>query len=451
MKIFAWVAGSILALGAIVYVGGNIWLGRYLQSAELRKKIEERAGITMRGEVKAAPQQIDGRQFFSGGFVARGTKEASFSKITVENIRGEVELPSFLRLLFGDRQVTADHVEVERVNAEFLTDNRIDLDLPAHEPGPRNVHVKRVNVRDVRLVWNHGELSGAAARVNAVEGGWKIEGETGKLVTVWGLPAFDLTAARVVYKEAEKSLIVQEARARAAGGEVTATGEAALTKDLSLLLNVKDVTVTPLLPEDWRARLHGKLEGEAKLKTPVVGDDAGLFTLAGKVSLKQGTLEALPVLEKIADYTKTDQFRNVPLDQLTGDFTYDRKTKTLKVTNFVLESRQLIRITGAFDIIDDRIDGSFAVGITPSPLKWLPGAEEKVFTLQSGGYAWTRMRLSGKAASPSEDLSTRLIVAAGGAVVEKVEETATKAADKALDTGKKAASGVFDLLFGSGK
>jgi hypothetical protein len=451
MKILAWVAGSILALGAIVYIGGNIWLSRYLRSAEFRRKIEERAGITMRAEVKASPQQFEGTQFYSGGFEARGTKEASFSKITVENIRGEYQIPSFLRLLMGDRKVSADNIEVQRVNAEFLPGDRLDLDLPAREPGPHNVEVKRVNVREIRALWSNWELTGAAARINAVEGGWKAEGETGKLVTDWGLPAFDLTSARVVYKEAERSIIIQEARARAAGGEVTATGEAAFSKELGLLIHAKDVNVTPLLPEDWRARLHGKLEGEAKLRTPLVGADTGMFTLAGNVSLKQGTLEALPILHKIADYTKTDQFRHVPIDQLTGDFTYERKGKSLKVTNFVLESRQLIRITGAFNIIDGEIDGAFAVGITPSPLKWLPGAEERVFTVQSGGYAWTRMRLSGQASSPKEDLSGRLVMAAGGAVVDKVEETATKAADKAIDTGKKAAAGVFDLLFGGEK
>jgi hypothetical protein len=448
LKILAWVVGSLLVLGAIVFVGGQIWLSRYLRSSAFREKIEERSGITLRAEVKVSPPRLEGAQFFSDGFQARGTREAAFSKLTVENVRGDYKMPSFLQLLLGDRRVSAENVEVQRVNAEFFSDDRLDLILPKREPGPHNVDVKNVIVRDVRLNWKSAELTGASARIHAVEGGWKVEGDGGKLLMPWSLPPFDLTTARVVYKEADKSVIIQEANARAAGGEVTATGEVDTAKIADLQLKVKDVNITPLLPEDWRARLHGRVAGEGRLKVPLSGDDAGLMTLTAKVSLKDGLLEALPILDKIANYTKTDQFRHVPLDQLTGDFTYNRKDRSLRVTTLVLESRQLIRITGAFNIINDNLDGSFAVGITPSPLKWLPGAQEKVFTTQSDGYVWTRMRLTGTTSEPKEDLSYRLVSAAGGAVVDKVEQTATKAADTAIETSKKAANEVFDLLFG---
>lgn len=447
-KILAWTAGSLAGLGLVGYIGGQIWLTRYLHSPEFRARIEERSGITLRAQVQVSPPRLENGQFFSNGFQALGIEEAAFSKVVAENIRGNYQMPSFLRLLFGERQVVAKDVEVQKFTAEIFPERKVPLSLPPRDPGEHNVKLENASVRTIQVTWKSGELSGSSARINAMEGGWKIEGENGTLLTDWGLPAFELSSARLVYKEKEKTVIVQEAKARAAGGEVTATGEFNPKTLADLQLTVKDVNVTPLLPEDWRARLHGRLHGEGRLKCPVEGPDSGLYRLSGQVSLKQGTLEALPVLNKIADYTRTEQFRRLPIDQLTGDFTFERKGNALRVTNLVLESRQLLKITGAFTILNGQIDGTFAFGITPSPLKWLPGAQEKVFLTQEGGYAWTTMRLTGAASSPKEDLSSRLVAAAGGAVVEKVEQTATKAADTAIDTGKKAATGVFDFLFG---
>jgi hypothetical protein len=72
-----------------------------------------------------------------------------------------------------------------------------------------------------------------------------------------------------------------------------------------------------------------------------------------------------------------------------------------------------------------------------------------VFTVIRDGYAWTTMRIAGPVRSPREDLSARLYAAAENAVVQKVESTATQAVGGAVDTMKKGASGVFDLLFGN--
>jgi hypothetical protein len=104
---------------------------------------------------------------------------------------------------------------------------------------------------------------------------------------------------------------------------------------------------------------------------------------------------------------------------------------------------------GNFSVVNDQIDGTFEVGITPGPLQWLPGSQEKVFTMMRDGYAWTTMRVVGPVSGPREDLSSRLVAAAQGVVVEKVESVATQAVGGAVDTMKKGATGVLDLLFGN--
>jgi hypothetical protein len=169
--------------------------------------------------------------------------------------------------------------------------------------------------------------------------------------------------------------------------------------------------------------------------------------ITGHAELQEAILEALPVLNKIADFTKTDGFRRPALNQVRGDFRYDQSG--LHVTNLVVEKERLMMVKGAFTVLNGQIDGTFDVGVTPGPLQWLPGSQEKVFTVIRDGYAWTTMHIAGPYRSPSEDLTPRLRTAAGNAIVEKVEDTATQAVGGAVNTVKKGATGVFDLLFGN--
>ena len=169
--------------------------------------------------------------------------------------------------------------------------------------------------------------------------------------------------------------------------------------------------------------------------------------VTGHAELAQGVLETLPVLNKIADFTKTDRFRRLVLNQVRGDYRYDQDG--LHITNLVVESERLILVKGSFTVRNGEIDGTFDLGITPGPLQWLPGSQDKVFSAVRDGYAWATMRVVGPVHSPREDLSARLYAAAEAAVVQKVGDTATQAVGGAVDTVKKGATGVFDLLFGN--
>jgi len=152
-------------------------------------------------------------------------------------------------------------------------------------------------------------------------------------------------------------------------------------------------------------------------------------------------------LDTIAKYTKTDRFRRLILNQVRGDFRYD--ASGLHVTNLVVESERLIMVKGSFSVVNGQIDGTFDLGITPAPLQFLPGSQDKVFSAPRDGYAWTPLRITGPYRSPREDLSARLYAAAENAVVQKVGDTATQAVGTAVDTAKKGVDGVLGLLFGN--
>jgi hypothetical protein len=185
--------------------------------------------------------------------------------------------------------------------------------------------------------------------------------------------------------------------------------------------------------------LHGSISGEIDVRTPLPMNNA--LIVSGKLSLDNGQLEALPVLDQIATFTRLQQFRTLKLTRASADFRQENQRIT--VQNFVAESVGLIRMEGAFTVQNGMIEGAFEVGVTPSSLQWLPGSQERVFTQTRGGYVWTPMRLTGPLDKPEEDLSPRLAAAAKGAIIDGVENGVRGT----IETGKGVIKGALDLIF----
>lgn len=210
---------------------------------------------------------------------------------------------------------------------------------------------------------------------------------------------------------------MQEAKLRAEGGEITVNGEVTEKEKVDLQFKTAGMNVTPLLPEDWRARLHGRVKGDGRIQISLRDGTSSAPAVTGHAELQQAVLDALPILDTIAKYTKTDRFRRLILNQVRGDFRYD--ASGLHVTNLVVESERLIMVKGSFSVVNGQIDGTFDLGITPAPLQFLPGSQDKVFSAPRDGYAWTPLRITGPYPFAARDLSARLYAAAENAVVQR--------------------------------
>ncbi len=443
VKVLIWTLAVLFVLGAVGCIVAQALLNQYLRSAKFREDIEQRSGINLRAKIEIAPVRFEGSQFFCDSFRAQGADEASFSELRVDAIRGELNLPSILKVIFGSREFKVHNVEVQKLALDFYRD-RIPVALLPRGEYAHSEAIESLTIRDVTVGWPGGGIKGAVVRATNVDGGWKIEGSGGRL-TQLGFPAFQLTTARLMFKR--PSLFVQDAHFTHDGGEINVSGEINSRENADLLLNLRDVNITPMLPEDWRARLHGRLGGEVRLKMPLKDGTPKPPSASGRLELRNGMLEALPVLAKIAEFTKTDNFRRIPLHTLSADFRYD--ATGLHVSNLILESKQLIVLRGGFTVKNETVDGTFDVGITPGPLQFLPGSQEKVFNTAGAGYVWTKMRISGPVGALKEDLTPRLVAAATAVAVEKVQNTATEAVGTAVDTAKKAADLILSPLFGN--
>ncbi|MFT6178553.1 MAG: hypothetical protein ACJAQT_004753 [Akkermansiaceae bacterium] len=181
---------------------------------------------------------------------------------------------------------------------------------------------------------------------------------------------------------------------------------------------VKGARVEEVIAEDWKQRLMGPLQ----LTFSVTGQPDFDARITGKIKIKNGVLTALPVLDRIAAYSNTARFRRLALSEAELDF--EKVGSSLELTNIILASEGLVRLEGSMRLDGDIIrKGNFRVGITPGTLAHIPGAETKVFQRGELGLLWTPMVISGTLDSPSEDLSERLIAAAGERMFELVPET----------------------------
>jgi hypothetical protein len=449
VRFFLWAIPIFFVLLVVGLFVAKSAIDSYLRSDSFRQFLAKKAGDTLHADAELAPMNFAGTKVFADGFRAHGGPDAAFADLQIEQVRTEIGLRRFFDKVWDVEEFDVQRV---RVNLDGPRANRPVEPSPSPLSAPQNentsngwlpnrVEIGKATIHDTELTWSGGGLRGTAFEIEPHEGGWQIAGQGGR-ITYGTLPPLDVDNLKLRYRA--PSLFVSGAELRqSGGGSLEATGEVDFTRQVDLRLTLTNITITPYLSEDWRLRAKGNLSGDVNVHSTLPAH--GSPQLSGSLKLSQGELTALPVLDQIALFTNTQQFRRLNLSRATGDFTQD--DTGLRVQHFVAESDGLIRIEGDFTIVNGMIDGAFQVGVTPSSLQWLPGSQAKVFTESRAGYVWAPMRLTGPANKPNEDLSKRLIAAAQGAAVEAVQD----AAGKAVETGKSAVKSALDLLLSPAK
>jgi len=153
------------------------------------------------------------------------------------------------------------------------------------------------------------------------------------------------------------------------------------------------------------------------------------------------------LLHVLGAYTdRTRQFRNLACDTATARF---RKTgDNLELHQIKIVSKGLVSVEGDLSVDGETLNGLVQVGVTRATLSGIPGAESKVFTTERDGLLWAPVRISGTLRDPQEDLTQRLMDAAGQRILEAVPElgfgllrgagnAVKQTAEGALETGGK--------------
>jgi hypothetical protein len=171
-----------------------------------------------------------------------------------------------------------------------------------------------------------------------------------------------------------------------------------------------------MLDATWARRVMGALDTDFK----VSGPEADLVA-SGHATLQRGVLTALPFLDVLAAYADTSRFRTLHLNQAETDWRW--RDGQLVLSNLVLSSEGLARLEGSVTISGKRIDGAFRLGIAPGTLAGIPGAETDVFFPGEHGLLWAPLRVTGTLDDPQEDLTDRLVAAAGARLFDVIPQT----------------------------
>lgn len=427
--------GRILLWGTIILVlgfsgfalFGYVWVNRYIKSSEFRDMIVMKLGTATDSKVEVENFSWAGDNVYLAKAVFSPRKTRGWKRIEAEGVESGVDWSSARNGLILIPIISMDWLRVDlssihdRVQ-EDLADSETVLAPPAI-PGwlrgwiPNRTEIGKIEVesfeltpaKDNPIVTVTGmKLSGKPA---TDEGAWALRGESGEIRFAGQEKPFRITSVNT--RMDARSLAVNDAVARWLGdSEVTARGDLPFEKgkNWGFKGHLSNLDLSHVLSKDWQGKLSGVLEGDYEM---IPG------TLKSKIRVKSGIAQNMAVLDRVADFTHTDRFRRVVLDEATADI--ERKESVIKVTNLLLQSNGLMRVEGGFIMQGNVIDGTFFVGVSPETLRWIPGAQGRVFTDQRAGsppgFVWTTVRITGDVNRPNEDLSNRLLAAAGKALL----------------------------------
>jgi hypothetical protein len=433
----------VVVLGGIV--AARIYFTRYLHSDAFRKSLGEAAAKSLHADsAEFAPLEFDGSTVYGENFRATRGDGGGFSSLGADQLRATFDWHGLLK-----HTVQIDEMSVARVDIQpptgaipgavtpEIASGGAETPAPLTEAGSGwTVDLRKAVINEVNWQWDpSGNLTGASVTLTPdPSGAWIVDAQGGT-VNMAGWAPLDLDSASMRWQS--PSLYINSADLRNGSGRLNVTGSIQTRQSVDLQVKFDGMDVNPLETPDWRERLSGRLAGVANIQAPLgAGAAASQLTVSGSVALIDGQLTALPILDEIGTFTHTERFRTLELTRASANF--NRTPTRLQVTDMVVESEGLIRVEGAFTIINDNIDGDFQVGLTPATLQWIPGSQELIFTDSRGGYRWTPMHITGPVEHPTDDLTPRLITATG--------KTLIKGAEDIEGTVKKTGEGLLDLL-----
>lgn len=433
------VGGMIFA--AVGSVAGYMWLRSYLGSPEFRMMILSHAEKTLKAETSMSPLRWDGFQVNADSFEASGP--AAMKEISVEGIKTGIDAGGVIRGVWSvsPSRITKLSATWDTTAPSAASSVASSQEAAAAHSGtkpwydawiPKSIETDTLVINDsaFRLITADGDAlwSGTRWEVDPTDSfdKCKLRGNGGrvKLPFAWA-PELKMEKVRLTYQKGY--IYLTDATCRIyQNGHLDLGGELDVeNRSYSVEGSLRDVMCHEVLPADWRQRLTGKVESAFTVRS-----GSSTPTVKGHLQIDQGILTALPILDKLAAYSQSLRFRTLTLHAAECD--YEWSGDRIVLTNVKLGSEGLARMEGKITFTRSGpgapylLNGDFQVGLAPGTLAQIPGAEEDVFAPGDRGLLWAPMHLSGTLDDPKEDLSERLMAAAGARMFEIIPATGVK-------------------------
>lgn len=426
-----WIGKLLFGLGALLILAigfGYSGLRAYLHSEGFRKFLSAEVSRAAKVEGAFDPFKWDGLAVQTPGFHASGT--GVMAGIEADQIDTEVGFGGLGR---GVWEVRATRISRLEVNLDLTKKEEPAPTAPAEkkeevmkqQPGwvPSEVELESLEIGEIAVKAKAPSgvvsASGLSLKVTPDKGKNAFKGEVlgGTIVSpLEGMPEIRVDRIDGAYRDGSAFITKAEfsawedARIKAFGEWDSRSNGYAFEGD------VEGVKCAELLNENWARRLTGDVSS-----TFTIDNIRGSMAAAGDLRILNGTLTALPMLDSLAAYADTRRFRILQLNEARTKWRW--ANGEIVLSDIAMGSEGLIRLEGDLTIRGEAIDGRFRLGLIPGTLANIPGAETKVFIPGTHGLLWTPVHVTGTLDNPEEDLTERLIEAAGMRMFESLPET----------------------------
>lgn len=451
--------GVLLVLLVVGLLVAKSSLNAWLQGEGFREWLARRAETALKSEVSLGELKWSGSEVFAAKITATGRPEAAFSELVLDGVRtktGGVRDRAFLvpditvnrlHLLFSSTREAAPVAVISSEIAPAAEASRLPRWLS--DLAPNRVEIDRIHIATTHVAVEKSAgtvftLAGVETTMepDLASGVWEIRGKGGTM-QVPDQPQIRLKELGMRWRGRE--LFVDRcALGIYEDGHIEGRGEIGFENGgvFDVDLDISSITIDELVEGEWRDRLDGILHGPVH----ITGSPGGLV-YEGTLNVTEGVIESIPVLELVARYTRSDRFKRIVLNEARTNFKSDGWRVELR--DLVLQSDGLVRVEGSVDIVGDQLTGDLKVGVAPGTMRWIPGAERLVFVEDRDGFRWAPLRLSGTTADPKEDLSARLVAAAGESLLDELPDGLREMAEEFL--APEGGNGRSDKLIEQGK
>jgi hypothetical protein len=428
----------------------------WLEGEGFRTWLTARSATLLQSEVELDGLAWQNREVTATLFRAKGYEEAGFAQLDLRGVRAKpegvkeklIQIPGItvqsLDLRFGDDRL-------QRPAAATAAETNAPVAEKGAMPGwlaqflPTGVRVDEITVLSTNVLVERakGEAVFALKGLNTTIQPdfstqlWEFAGRGGQMFLP-GQPPLKVDDLALRWKGTE--LFVDRCGLGIfTRGRIEGRGEIRFDDDglFDLDLEISAIDIKDLVQGDWKDRLRGTISGPVKISGP-----PGNLRYEGTLELADAMVQSMGLLDQLARYTKAEQFKHLPLQTARVDFV--KQGDRIELRNLILQSDGLVRIEGSIDLDGETLVGQLQAGVTPGTLRWIPGAEQKVFTEDRAGFRWSPLELSGTIRDPKENLSSALLLAAGEAVVEDLPRSLLDQANQLLNPRATPAAGSTD-------
>jgi hypothetical protein len=430
-----WVGKLAVGLLVVALLGLAVGYGvlrSYLHSDGFRKFLSAEASRAAGVSGEFGAFQWDGLAVDADSFAATG--EGLVRALRADGMRTEVGLGGVRRGVWEIKGSSVRRLEISvdatrKVDPQEIQEERNRQETKRPKPSswlPREAEVDGITVGElaVNAMLEQGLATVSGLRVTAEQAGAKgayraeIAGGRAQL-PFHNIPELRVDRAQARYQDGRVYLTTARVEAWD-HGRISATGDWDLrTRTFTLDGEANGLKCEDLLSESWARRLTGDVESSF-----VLDKRGSETTAAGDLVVRNGVLTALPMLDALAAYADTRRFRVLTLSDARTSWRW--KKGEISLTNLVLASEGLVRLEGSITIRGQEMDGVFRLGLAPGTLSRIPGAETHVFLPGERGLLWAPLRITGSLDDPKEDLTERLVAAAGLRMFDLIPESGEK-------------------------